>query len=94
MVWMACSALARSVTAATPATPAATPAPTATAEAGYGYDTDKAKALLSEAGRSDVVVGERTVDVHIRWLRQKIEENPEKPKILITIIGFGYKFEN
>jgi DNA-binding response OmpR family regulator len=36
----------------------------------------------------------RTVDVHIRWLRQKIEENPENPKILITIIGFGYKFEN
>jgi two-component system OmpR family response regulator len=36
----------------------------------------------------------RTVDVHIRWLRQKIEENPEKPKILITIIGFGYKFDN
>jgi DNA-binding response OmpR family regulator len=36
----------------------------------------------------------RTVDVHIRWLRQKIEENPEKPKILITIIGFGYKFES
>jgi DNA-binding response OmpR family regulator len=36
----------------------------------------------------------RTVDVHIRWLRQKIEDNPEKPKILITIIGFGYKFDN
>ena len=36
----------------------------------------------------------RTVDVHIRWLQQKIEENPEKPKILITIIGFGYKFDN
>jgi two-component system OmpR family response regulator len=36
----------------------------------------------------------RTVDVHVRWLRQKIEENPEKPKILITIIGFGYKFDN
>jgi len=35
----------------------------------------------------------RTVDVHIRWLRQKIEENPEEPKILVTIIGFGYKFE-
>lgn len=36
----------------------------------------------------------RTVDVHIRWLRQKIEENAEKPKILVTIIGFGYKFES
>jgi len=36
----------------------------------------------------------RTVDVHMRWLRQKIEDNPEKPKFLVTIIGFGYKFEN
>ena len=36
----------------------------------------------------------RTVDVHIRWLRQKIEFNPDTPKILVTVIGFGYKFEN
>jgi DNA-binding response OmpR family regulator len=36
----------------------------------------------------------RTVDVHIRWLRQKIEDNPETPKLLVTVIGFGYKFEN
>jgi len=35
----------------------------------------------------------RTVDVHIRWLRQKIEQNPESPKYLVTVIGFGYKFE-
>jgi len=35
----------------------------------------------------------RTVDVHMRWLRQKIEDNPETPKILMTVIGFGYKFE-
>jgi two-component system OmpR family response regulator len=36
----------------------------------------------------------RTVDVHIRWLRQKIEDDPDTPKILVTVIGFGYKFEN
>jgi len=35
----------------------------------------------------------RTVDVHVRWLRQKIEEDPEYPKCLTTVIGFGYKFE-
>lgn len=35
----------------------------------------------------------RTVDVHIRWLRQKIEDNPETPKFLVTVFGFGYKFE-
>ncbi|MDO8687922.1 MAG: response regulator transcription factor [Dehalococcoidales bacterium] len=34
----------------------------------------------------------RTVDVHIRWLREKIEDNPEEPKCLITIRGVGYKF--
>ena len=35
----------------------------------------------------------RTVDVHIRWLREKIENNSEEPKRLITIRGVGYKFE-
>ncbi len=35
----------------------------------------------------------RTVDVHIRWLRQKIEADPQKPKHLITVRGTGYKLE-
>jgi DNA-binding response OmpR family regulator len=35
----------------------------------------------------------RTVDVHIRWLRQKIEADPQKPKYLITVRGTGYKLE-
>ena len=35
----------------------------------------------------------RTVDVHVRWLRQKIETNPGDPKILITVRGTGYKLE-
>ena len=35
----------------------------------------------------------RTVDVHIRWLREKIENNSEEPKRLITVRGVGYKFE-
>jgi DNA-binding response OmpR family regulator len=34
----------------------------------------------------------RTLDVHIRWLREKIEENPSKPKYLITVRGVGYCF--
>ncbi len=35
----------------------------------------------------------RTVDVHIRWLREKIEENPSNPTRLITVRGAGYRFE-
>lgn len=35
----------------------------------------------------------RTVDVHIRSLRRKIEDNPVKPEHLLTVHGFGYKFE-
>lgn len=35
----------------------------------------------------------RTVDVHIRWLREKIEPTPEKPQRIITVRGAGYRFE-
>jgi DNA-binding response OmpR family regulator len=37
--------------------------------------------------------GSRTVDVHIRWLREKIEEDPADPKRIITVRGAGYRFE-
>jgi len=36
----------------------------------------------------------RTVDVISGGCGRKLNKNPEKPKILITIIGFGYKFDN
>ena len=45
-------------------------------------------ALLSEAGRGDVVVGERTVDVHISHLRQKLDDDP--PRLIKTVRGVGY----
>ena len=35
----------------------------------------------------------RTVDVHIRWLREKIEPFPEKPERIVTVRGAGYRFE-
>lgn len=35
----------------------------------------------------------RTVDVHIRWLREKIEKVPEKPERIVTVRGAGYRFE-
>src|SRR5262245_54396437 len=45
-------------------------------------------ALLSEAGRGDVVVSERTVDVHISHLRQKLGD--EQQKLIKTVRGIGY----
>jgi DNA-binding response OmpR family regulator len=37
--------------------------------------------------------GSRTVDVHVRWLREKIEEQPAEPARIITVRGTGYRFE-
>jgi DNA-binding response OmpR family regulator len=34
----------------------------------------------------------RTLDVHIRWLREKIEENPSQPRLIQTVRGVGYRF--
>jgi DNA-binding response OmpR family regulator len=47
-------------------------------------------ALLSEAGRGDVVVSERTVDVHISRLRKKIGDDPRSPQRIKTVRGVGY----
>jgi DNA-binding response OmpR family regulator len=37
--------------------------------------------------------GSRTVDVHIRWLREKIERDPAEPTRIVTVRGTGYRFE-
>ena len=37
--------------------------------------------------------GSRTVDVHVRWLREKIEKNPAEPERIVTVRGTGYRFE-
>ncbi|MET0595749.1 MAG: response regulator transcription factor [Polyangiaceae bacterium] len=47
-------------------------------------------ALLTEAGRGDVTVSDRTVDVHISHLRQKLGDDPRSPKKIKTIRGVGY----
>jgi DNA-binding response OmpR family regulator len=37
--------------------------------------------------------GSRTVDVHVHWLREKIEPDPKRPTRIITVRGVGYRFE-
>ncbi len=37
--------------------------------------------------------GTRTVDVHVRWLREKIEPDPSNPTLIVTVRGTGYRFE-
>ena len=49
--------------------------------------------LLDRVWKYSYPEGSRTVDVHMRWLRQKIEDEPARPKILLTVRGVGYKLE-
>jgi DNA-binding response OmpR family regulator len=48
--------------------------------------------LLDRVWGQDAYVSPRTVDVHIRWLRERIESEPSKPERLLTVRGVGYKF--
>ncbi|TCL70097.1 two-component system OmpR family response regulator [Hydrogenispora ethanolica] len=48
--------------------------------------------LLNLVWGNDFYGDDRTVDVHIRWLREKIEEDPGNPQYILTVRGVGYKF--
>ena len=48
--------------------------------------------LLDAVWGYDAMPTTRTVDVHVAWLRQKLEENPRHPQFIHTVHGFGYKF--
>ncbi len=48
--------------------------------------------LLNEVWGYDALPSTRTVDVHIAWLRQKLEVDSRYPKHILTVHGFGYKF--
>ena len=51
------------------------------------------KMLMKEVWETDYLGDTRTLDVHIRWVREKVEENPSKPQRLITARGQGYKLQ-
>jgi two-component system alkaline phosphatase synthesis response regulator PhoP len=48
--------------------------------------------LLQNVWEYQPDISTRTVDVHVAWLRQKIEENPQYPKHILTVRGAGYRF--
>lgn len=48
--------------------------------------------LIEQVWGADFLGDTKTVDVHIRWLREKLEEEPSQPEYLITVRGFGYRF--
>ena len=49
--------------------------------------------LLTHVWGYDYVGDSRTVDVHVRWLREKIEVDPANPRRIVTVRGIGYRFE-
>jgi len=57
---------------------------------GFVFSRDQ---LLEKVWGYDYAGDTRTIDVHVRWLRQKIEADPQRPRHLITIRGLGYKLE-
>jgi len=48
--------------------------------------------LLNEVWGYNAMPSTRTVDVHVAWLRQKLEDNPRHPQHILTVHGLGYKF--
>ena len=48
--------------------------------------------ILQDIWGYDYIADTRTVDVHVRWLREKIENNPANPETILTIRGTGYRF--
>ncbi len=57
-------------------------------EAGHVMSVDE---LLNRVWGADWVGGSHTVYVHVRWLREKIEQDPEHPRRLLTVRAVGYK---
>jgi DNA-binding response OmpR family regulator len=49
--------------------------------------------ILETLWAHDYIGDARTVDVHVRWLREKIEADPARPTRIVTVRGVGYRFE-
>ncbi len=51
----------------------------------------KRATLMKEVWQTDYLGDTRTLDVHICWLRQKLEEDPTRPRLILTQRGVGYE---
>lgn len=51
------------------------------------------KYLMATVWETDYMGDTRTLDVHVRWIRERIEENPSAPRYLRTVRGVGYHFD-
>ena len=54
-------------------------------------ETLSREVLLDKGGGYDATPSTRTVDVHVSWLRQKLEKDPKEPRLILTVVGLGYK---
>jgi len=54
-------------------------------------ETLSREVLLHEVWGYDATPSTRTVDVHVAWLRQKLEKDPRNPQLILTAVGLGYK---
>ena len=55
--------------------------------------TLKKEYLFNTVWGSDSESELQTLTVHVKWLREKIEKDPKKPKHIVTVWGVGYRFE-
>jgi DNA-binding response OmpR family regulator len=49
--------------------------------------------LMKKIWQTDYMGDTRTLSVHVRWLRLKVEDDPNNPRFLRTVRGVGYRFE-
>ena len=58
-----------------------------------GEVLDRGK-IMKEVWETDYLGDTRTLDVHIRWVREKLEDNPSRPQYIVTVRGVGYRFQS
>lgn len=59
------------------------------AQPGHAFERNE---LLDAVWGPDWIGDTRTLDVHIRWIRQKLEKDPAEPRYILTVRGLGYRF--